>query len=310
MEKIIKQKNHIGKFLIYLFIVMVVVLVYKLVSEVIEIEWKEVNKNHQYSYIDVQYLIGPVAEKILDNNEKTEYYLVENDGKIVGCILMKQNFKTVIPKISLNEQEHTTVGHPQERIYGYSEAFNSEISYDIIKRINEDFRKNEVNASNFQNYIGQYYLNTTVSYKDENIRFITMIWGALLIFCVIETIILKSLDNKDLKKEIKKMKKDGTYDIYENDIESSNTFISKKYYTIVANVNIYNFEQNYIIVIPIKEIKDIYKSSKLDQPLPTKDFEYICIEMNDNEIYRIAVKLKNDEEFEKLFNQIKQRIEK
>lgn len=310
MEEIIKQKKKKNR---------VIMLILALIGlaflaggfssynkKQIEKNWKDVNGISEYSYIDAQYLSGPFVEETVSNVKK-EYYLAINDNKIVGCILIKQNSKTEIPVVISDEEYDTAISQAAKRMYGYSKSFDSEVSNIFIEELNKFLETNEVNSTNLSRYIGAYYLDSTTGNEEKEFGIVLMILGVIMFLCLPISMIKNNKGYRDIKKEISKLKQEGKYDIYDNDIKSSNSYNEKKYMTIVANDNLYNFEKN-VLVIPIQTIINVYKCSMENGQISKND--YICIETNENEVYSIALKPrgKKDYKFDTLLNQIKQRM--
>lgn len=313
MEEIIKQKKGKNKVLFIIIAIIGIIFFasgfssYNKKEE--EKKWSDVTEIGEYSYIDAQYLEGPYVEETAENGIKKEYYLAINQNMVVGCILIKQNSTTEIPIVTSEEEYNNAIAQDSKRMYGYSKNFENEVSKIFIEEINEQLESNEVNFTNLSEYIGKHYLDTTASNEDKGLGAVLMIFGAIMILCLPLSLLKNNKEYKKSQKEILDLKQDGKYDMYDNDINSSNSYTEKKYSTIIGNLNIYNFEKN-LLVIPIKKITNVYKCSMENGQISQRD--HICIETNENEIYNIAFKLrdKKDEKFDNLLNQIKQRMVK
>ena len=311
MEQIIKQKKGKNK-VVFISILLIGALFFiggfsSYNKQEVEKDWKDVNEISEYSYIDAQYLSGPFVEKTLDNGIKKEYYLAINEGRIVGCVLIKQNSTTEIPMVNSDEDYDTAILQSPKRMYGYSKKIESDATKIFAEQINKILETNEVNSTNLSKYIGEFYLDTTASNEDKSLGSALMILGAIMILYFPISLLKNNKDYKKIKKEVLNLKQEGKYDEYENDIKSSNSYKENKYLTIVANENIYNFEKN-VLVIPIQKIVNVYKCSIENGQISKND--YICIETNENETYGIAYKPRGlkDYKFDNLINQIKQRM--
>ena len=310
MEEFIKQKkkkNSVG------FIIMALIGILFFMGgissynkEVVEKKWTDVTEVNEYGYIEAQYLEGPYVEETY-NGIKKEYYLAINGNYVVGCILIKQNSATEIPIVTTDEEYDNVSSQDPKRMYGYSKNFESDVTKIFADGLNQVYEINEVNEQNLSMYIGKYYLDSTASNEDKTFGIALMILGAILIIILPLSLLKNNKDYKNIKNEISKIKQEGKFDAYENDIQSSSSYKEKKYYTIIANENIYNFEKN-ILVIPIQKITNVYKSSMENGKISEND--YICIETNENEVYSIAFKKrdKKDDKFDNLLSQIKQRM--
>ena len=313
MEEIIKQKKGKNKAIfIIIAIIGIIFLIFGFTSynkKEEEKKWFDVTETEEYSYIDAQYLEGPYVEETSENSIKKEYYLAINQNIVVGCILIKQNSTTEIPIVTTEEEYNNAIAQDPKRMYGYSKNFESEVSKIFIEEINEELESNEVNSSNISEYIGKYYLDTTAKSEDKESAITSIVLGAIMIFLFVAYLIKNNKDYKKIQKEISELIQDGKYDMYDNDINLSNSYTEKKYLTIMGNKNIYNFE-NKVLVIPIQKITNVYKCSMENGQISQRD--YICIETNENEVYNIAFKPrdKKDDKFDNLLNQIKQRMVK
>lgn len=308
MEEFIKQKKKKNR-IVFIIIALIGILFFiggfsSYNKEVVEKKWTDVTETNEYGYIDAQYLEGPYVEETY-NGIKKEYYLAINGNYVVGCILVKQNSATEIPIVTTDEEYDNASAQEPKRMYGYSKNFESDVAKIFADGLNEVYEINEVNEQNLSMYIGKYYLDSTASNEDKTFGIVLMILGAVLI--IILPFSKNNKDYKNIKNEISKIKQDGKFDTYENDIQSSNSYKEKKYYTIIANENIYNFENN-ILVIPIQKITNVYKCSMANGQISQNDF--ICIETSENEVYNIAFKTrdKKDDKFDNLLSQIKQRM--
>ena len=313
MEEIIKQKREKNKVTFIILAIIGILLFawgfYSFNKKQVEKNWKDVTETNEYGYIEAQYLVGPYVEETLDNKLKNEYYIAINDDEIVGCVLVKQYSKTEIPIVTTDEEYDAAVAQGTKRMYGYSKNYEREVTNIFVEELNKDFQANTVNSINISQYIGRYYLNTVASNGDKGLGIGLMITGAILVFLIPAFSIKNNKEYKALKEEISILKQDGKYDMYDNDIKSSNSYTEKRYLTIVGNENIYNFEKD-MIVIPIQKIANVYKSSMINGQISKND--YICIETNENEVYNIAFKVrdKKDYKFDTLLYQIKQRMVK
>lgn len=311
MEEFIKQKkkkNKVGFIILALIGIIFFIGGFSSYNkeEAPEKNWADVTGASEYSYIDAQYLSGPFVVET-DNGLKKEYYLAINEDKIVGCILIKQNATTEIPIVNTDEEYDRAIEQGAKRMYGYSKNYESDVSKIFVEELNEYFETTIVNTLNLPMYIGKYYLDSTATSEDKGMGAALMIFGAIMIICLPISLLKNNKEYKNIKNEISSLKQDGKYDAYESDIQSSSSYKEKKYYTIIANENIYNFEKN-ILVIPIQKIINVYKSSIENGQISKND--YICIETNENEVYGIAYKPRGakDSKFDNLLNQIKQRM--
>jgi len=312
MEEFIKQKkkkNKVGFIILALIGIIFFIGGFSSYNKKEEIEakwWMDVNEAEEYSYIDAQYLDGPYVEETYDGIKK-EYYLAINKNYVVGCILVKQNSETEIPIVTTEEEYNNAIEQTPKRMYGYSKNFESDVVKIFVDDLNEVYETNEVNSTNLAEYIGKYYMDTTAKDENKENAIILMVIGAIMIFIFIAFLLKNNKEYKKVKKEISDLKQDGKYDMYDNDINSSNSYTEKKYLTIIGNMNIYNFE-NKVLIIPIDKITNVYKCSMANGQISQNDF--ICIETSENEVYNIAFKTrdKKDDKFDNLLNQIKQRM--
>ncbi len=310
MEEFLKQKkkkNSLG------FIIMALIGILLFIGgissynkEVVEKKWVDVSETNEYGYIDAQYLEGPYVEETYDGVKK-EYYLAINQNYVVGCVLVKQNSTTEIPIVTTKEEYENVSAQAPKRMYGYSKNFDSNVSRILVEGLNAVYNTNEVNTQNLSKYVGKFYLDSTASNDDKTFGIVLIVLGAIFIILYPLSLLKNNKDYNEIKNEISKLKEDGKFEAYENDIQSSNSYKEKKYCTIIANENIYNIEKNFL-VIPIQKVTNVYKCSMENGKISAND--YICIETAENEVYGIAYKIrdKKDPKFDNLLNQIKQRM--
>lgn len=216
-NKVKENRLAIKMFLCSLYLIVITILLvcsYKLYKEKDNIKsFQEVQSTEDYTYIDVYKM-----------SEKFAYFKDTNVG--IHFVIEKENtgrWHTYI--IAINEDEISefksiidyTYGKTERipdpiRIYGYPKITKDKVKELAIKNIKSFIPKeNEVviTKDNFNDYLTNTYLDTTIEKKDSFnlVLFITLLLLLVVIVLFALTIIDKDKIVDDVEKELKKTKK-------------------------------------------------------------------------------------------------------
>ena len=228
-----KKKKNIKRFvikvllsLIYLSIIMV--LVYSSYSIFTEerkiVEWKDVEKTSQYTYLEI-YQMSEAFAKI--DNKQVHFVMEKEETGIwhTYLIAISENDYNKYKEIIDYTYERTTTSPGTIKVYGYPVEIPKEIKTLAIKNITNFVPiENEVviNEKNFDEYLTNTYLDATIGEKETfNYYVLILLVIALTIFLVLIYTIFDTDKNKKIQSKNKNMKNRKTKKSFTNQTEKT-----------------------------------------------------------------------------------------
>lgn len=311
MENLVKKfkSGQIITVLIWVIIIFIILLVgFNSLNQQKSIKG-EFNKNRYSEDVlsaNVYYLVGPIAEYTEGRTVRKECYIGIGEEDLYVIVTDKGNTTGVpIYDDSMTNEEIDNL--KPVTIVGKTKAIESKLVTYLINTYNEIEGNALMTRSNYSDVFGRYYLDADAVNEDKETAYIIFIFDGLIIFFLALYISKKNKDNKKIKEQINKYKESGELEIFNADIESTESKLNKKLKVLMTDKYIYNFNGE-IYGIPIEKISNAYTCCIINNKI--SKFDYIAIETKDNITYFIASKErdKKNKDFEKLLKDIKEKI--
>lgn len=206
--------------IIYLIVITLLILcaykLYKLENE--EINWSDVENSNQYSYM----YISKMSEKFAYDSKtgKSYHFVIETEKTGVWhtyLIAIAEDDYNKYKNIIDYTYERTSVEPKQIKVYGYPVLIDNNLKELAIKNIKKFVpaeNEIEVTDKNFENYLTNSYLDTTIPKKDD---FNYILFSIMLIIVIVIVLFVLTIFHKGPKKE--KLKKTKPKKAEEEELE-------------------------------------------------------------------------------------------
>ena len=211
-NKLKKRKTHLKEktiaiklilSIIYLIVITLLVLcsykIYK--EEKAEINWSDVENSNQYSYM----YISRMSEKFAYDSKtgKSYHFVIETEKTGIWhtyLIAISETDYNKYKNIIDYTYERTTVEPEKIKVYGYPALIDNNLKELAIKNIKKFVpaeNEIEITDKNFENYLTNSYLDTTMPKKDD---FNYILFSIMLIIVIIMVLFILTIFYKDKKK--------------------------------------------------------------------------------------------------------------
>lgn len=209
------EKRFFLKFLLCLIYLMVITVLficsYRLYMEKDEVKpWGLVKTNEDYSYIEVSKMSEAFA--YYEQANKQIHFVIEKEDTGLWhtyLIAISSDDYNKYKEIIDYTYERTTDDVSPVRVYGYPVIIDDDLKTLAIKNINNFIPvENEVNitSDNFEKYLTNSYLDTTIPKKDKFNLYVTILFLLLIImvFLFVFTIFISDKTINKFKDKLKK----------------------------------------------------------------------------------------------------------
>ena len=253
-----------------------------------------------YQQLDVVYVMGPFAERTEDGRTNTEYYIAEDaDGywNIIGTDTYND-----LPVYGEDVSDEDIENLTPQTVIGYS----STIPYELGSYLVDYFEGTgaDVTMSNYTDYFGSYYLDTTDKNSDGDSMFF-YIAALMMAILGLVTFFAEGARKKKVKKQIEQMEQDGTIIPVFNDFSAGPRFFYNKTKVALSRRYLLDFNStgHGFDVIPLENIVNVFKCNMVSgEPTSTS---YIALETASGERYLAAASEKAGQEFDNVIMQIR-----
>lgn len=271
--------------------------------------WEKFNENsneNQYCKTNISYLVGPFAEVTEDGQVTERLYIAFYETKnYIKSFIVSAGKNTNLPIWGEDITEENIDNIKPVTIYGCSKKTEKETAEFLVKFANELYETDEVTLSNYDEYFGKYYLDTTDQNDGIDIAF--YIIGVLFGSIAIISIFSNKKTNKNANETLKKLEENGDLQAFKEEYERDSTVEYKKIKLAITENYIFSYN-NEILIIPFSDIINAYCSNMIEGVY--QQFRYIVLETKNDKKYYIAQKAIDAkiQEFDEALNKIKSKV--
>lgn len=308
LRKTSKQKSTIGIiFLVFAILFLIIGFANSdtQVSDDDKIAFNPMQSQSERVSLEVYYLFGPFAEYSEGNVVISELYAAYATDGLWYLVQIGPN--SSIPKLGIDVTEDNIGNLQPIEISGRSTFLTNELAEFLIEFWNELYQEELYTTSNYADYFGMYYLDTTYNYDNSNATVFYVLAG---IFAVIAIIGFAGTakENKKRKQKVEELKNSQNYYEILNDYEGDSLTEMKKYHVAIGEKYLFDFS-NGMNIITLQDITNAYRSNMIDGVYQL--YRYIAIETKNNEKYYVAktpLKSKQPIEYDELLEKLKSNI--
>lgn len=271
--------------------------------------WEKFNENsneNQYCKTNISYLVGPFAEVTEDGQVTERLYIAFYEKKnYVKNFIVSVGKYTDLPIWGEDITEENIDNIKPVTIYGCSKEIEKETAEILVEFANELYETNEVTLSNYDEYFGKYYLDTTDQNEGMDIAF--YIIGVLFGSIALISIFSNKKTNKNANEILKKLEENGDLQVFKEEYEKDSTIEYNKIKIAITENYIFSYS-NEILIIPFSDIINAYYSNMIDGVY--QQFRYIALETKSGKKYYIAQKAIDAkiQEFDEALSKIKSKV--
>lgn len=253
-----------------------------------------------YQTVDVLYVMGPFAEQTEDGKTTDEYYIAEDvDGywSIIGT-----DTHNSIPVYGEDITDEDIDDLTPQTIYGYSTTIPYELGSYLVDYF--DGTGVDITISNYTDYFGNYYLDTTDKSSSGDGLFFYILAGVMVLFGVI-IFFAGGNQQKKVKKQLDQMEQSGELMPIFNDFASGPKFFYYKTKVAVSRRYLLDFTptDRGFEVIPLENIVNVFRCNMVSgEPTSTN---YIALETAEGQRYLAAASPKAGQEFDNIIMQLR-----
>ncbi|MDF2866277.1 MAG: hypothetical protein K0R72_1095 [Clostridia bacterium] len=239
------------------------------------INMANVNKADEYASIDVSLLTEPFAEK---DEQKCSFALDKNNYMYV-VVLSEIDTERLKEVKNYTYTEDENVEIPDiVKIKGMTQQIPSDLKKLIIESYNELYEENLINEENFEEYLGNVFLDTRLSPVNYSLELFIGIVSAIFAIAYIRTMIIT-------KSTLKKYTLNGSLDYIYDQLDEIDTLEYNKGKTFLTREYILDTSDG-LVIIKYDEIKWVYPYSIVQYGITTS--KTIVIVKNDKRRVQIA----------------------
>ena len=253
-----------------------------------------------YQQLDVVYVMGPFAEQTEDGRTTDEYYIAEDvDGywNIIGT-----NTHNELPVYGEDISDEDIDNLTPQTVTGYSRTIPYELGSYLVDYF--DGTGIDLTMSNYTDYFGNYYLDTTDKNSNSSSLFFYMLAVVMAILGVV-IFFAGGAPQKKVKKQIEQMEQSGAITPVFNDFSAGPRFFYYKSKVALSRRYLLDFgpTDHGFDVIPLENIVNVFKCNMVSGE-PTS-ISYIALETAAGERYLTAASPKAGQEFDNIIMQIR-----
>ena len=258
-----------------------------------------------YKKIQALYLMGPFAEETEDGGAVYEYYIAEDADGYWNVLAADAAAELSVPVYGEDIAEEDIDNLVPQTIYGYSRTIPYELSTYLVAYF--EGTGLDVTSSNYREYFGDHYLDSTDTNANGSKLFFYMLAGVMVIFAV--TIYFAGgVKRRAVKKQLKKMENSGELTTIYMDFSSEPKFFFEKAGLAVSRRYVLDFRVSGMgfHVVPLQDVVNVFQCNMVDGQ-PTA-MNYIALETVDGKRTLVASCQKTGKEFDEAVAQLKRMV--
>lgn len=213
------------------------------------------SKSNDYVYFDIEMLTDCIATCTTDSRVE-KYYLATDEQYMIVLEISESQYKNLGDIVAYTYGETDDKPQPY-RIMGTTKSIPEELKNIIIEYYNEVFPDSKIDSSNFSDYFGNHYVDTTITPSTTYFPILIVIsamTGTIFIICFITLIIFTSKTNDTIKALEKNNELDNVHfeiTLGQNTkLEMQNVILTENYLVDISNS---------LTVVKLKDIVWMYE---------------------------------------------------